>query len=90
MATPNIWKLSSAVSRALWSSSAPLVRGAVIRNLKPSAGEVEAAVYIAGFALERGESCVEASSLAPGSTLADTLLTVPLAVGAVDAYIAQE
>ena len=64
--------------------------GAVITNLKPSAGEVVAAVYIAGFALERGESCVEASSLAPGSTFAETLLTVPLAAGALDAYIAQE
>jgi pimeloyl-ACP methyl ester carboxylesterase len=64
--------------------------GAVITNVDPSAGSPVAAVYIAGFALERGESCVDASSLAPGSTLAETLQTVPLADGGVDTFIAQD
>ena len=64
--------------------------GAVMTNVDASAGDVQALVYIAGFALERGESCVDASSLAPGSTLADTLVSVPLAGGGTDTYIAQE
>jgi pimeloyl-ACP methyl ester carboxylesterase len=64
--------------------------GAVITNVDAPADRVTAAVYVAGFALEPGESCVDASSLAPGSTLAETLLSVPLADGGEDTYIAQE
>ena len=63
--------------------------GAVLTNVDAPAGKVTAAVYIAGFALEPGESCADASALAPGSTLADTLLTVPLAGGGTDTYIDQ-
>jgi pimeloyl-ACP methyl ester carboxylesterase len=63
--------------------------GAVLTNVASSA-KVVAAVYIAGFALEAGESCADAASLAPGSTLADTLLTVPLADGGADTYIDQQ
>jgi pimeloyl-ACP methyl ester carboxylesterase len=62
--------------------------GAVITNT--GAGDVLGLVYVAGFALEPGESCADASALAPGSTLAETLELVPLAAGGADAYIAQE
>jgi pimeloyl-ACP methyl ester carboxylesterase len=64
--------------------------GAVITNVDASAAQVVAAVYVAGFALNPGESCVDASSLAPGSTLAETLVSVLLADGGVDTYIDQE
>ena len=63
--------------------------GAVLTNVDAPAGQVEAAVYVAGFALQPGESCADASSLVPGSTLADTLLTVPLAGGGTDTSIDQ-
>src|SRR5690242_14836807 len=62
--------------------------GAVITNT--GAGDVLGLVYVAGFALEPGESCADASALTPGSTLAETLELVPLAAGGADAYIAQE
>jgi pimeloyl-ACP methyl ester carboxylesterase len=64
--------------------------GAVITNVDAAAGEVTALVYVAGFALESGESPGDASSLAPGSTLAETLERVPLADGRTDTYIAAE
>jgi pimeloyl-ACP methyl ester carboxylesterase len=63
--------------------------GAVMTNVHAPAGQVVAAVYIAGFALAPGESCADASALVPGSTLSDTLLTVPLADGTTDTYIDQ-
>lgn len=62
--------------------------GAVITNVQ--VGDVQALVYVAGFALDPGESCGDASALAPGSTLADTLVPVTLADGGIDTYIAQE
>ena len=62
--------------------------GAVLTNVTAAPGQVIAAVYIAGFALEAGESCADASALAPGSTLAETLVPVPLAGGGADTYIA--
>jgi pimeloyl-ACP methyl ester carboxylesterase len=64
--------------------------GAVITNVPADAGEIVGLVYIAGFALEAGESPGEAASLVPGGTLADTLESVPLPGGGVDLYIAQE
>ena len=64
--------------------------GAVMTNVDPTAAQVVAAVYIAGFALAPGESVADASALAPGSTLAETLLSVPLAGGGTDTYIVQE
>jgi pimeloyl-ACP methyl ester carboxylesterase len=64
--------------------------GAVVTNVDPDAGDIVALVYVAGFALEAGESAGDAASLAPGSTLADTLERVPLADGGADTYIAQE
>ena len=64
--------------------------GAVLTNVAADAGDVVGLVYVAGFALERGESPGDASSLVPGSTLADTLERVPLAGGGTDTYIASE
>jgi pimeloyl-ACP methyl ester carboxylesterase len=64
--------------------------GAVVSNVDGDAGDVVALVYIAGFALEPGESCADASALVPGSTLADTLVSVPLADGDADTYIGQD
>ena len=64
--------------------------GAVITNVDPAAGDVVALVYVAGFALVPGESAADASALAPGSTLGETLTSVPLAAGGADAYIAPD
>jgi pimeloyl-ACP methyl ester carboxylesterase len=64
--------------------------GAVVTNVDPEAGDITALVYIAGFALDAGEDCGSASSLAPGSTLAETLIRVPLAAGGADTYIAKD
>jgi pimeloyl-ACP methyl ester carboxylesterase len=63
--------------------------GAVMTNVDAPAGQVVAAVYLAGFALAPGESCADASALAPGSTLGETLVSVPLAGGGTDTYIDQ-
>ena len=64
--------------------------GAVITNVPADAAHVVGLVYVAGFALAPGESCGDASSLVPGSTLAETLERVPLSDGAIDTYIAQD
>ncbi|MEV4348242.1 alpha/beta hydrolase [Actinoplanes sp. NPDC049596] len=64
--------------------------GAVLTNVDVAPGQVTGAVYVAGFALEAGESCADASALAPGSTLAETLEPVPLAGGGADTYIAAD
>jgi pimeloyl-ACP methyl ester carboxylesterase len=64
--------------------------GAVITNVDAGAGDVVGLVYVAGFALEPGESCGDASALTPGSTLAETLVDVPLADGGTDTYIDQD
>lgn len=61
--------------------------GAVMTNVDRDAGDVVALVFVAGFALNPGESAGDASSLVPGSTLAETLTRVPLADGGVDTYI---
>jgi pimeloyl-ACP methyl ester carboxylesterase len=59
-------------------------------NVDPDAGDIVGLVYVAGFALEAGESAGDASALVPGSTLADTLERVPLADGGTDTYIAAD
>jgi pimeloyl-ACP methyl ester carboxylesterase len=64
--------------------------GAVISNVPADAGEVTGLVFVAGFALEPGESCADASSLVAGGTLGDTLRSVPLPGGVTDLYIAQD
>jgi pimeloyl-ACP methyl ester carboxylesterase len=61
--------------------------GALLSNVPVDAGDVQALVFVAGYALEPGESCGDASSFVPGGTLAPTLVRVPLADGAVDTYI---
>lgn len=64
--------------------------GAVVSNVDVTGVDVVALVYVAGFALVPGESCADAAALAPGSTLADTLVPVALAGGGTDLYIAQD
>ena len=64
--------------------------GAVLTNVDPDAGDIVALVYVAGFALEAGESPGDASALTPGSTLAETLERVTLADGGTDTYIAPD
>jgi pimeloyl-ACP methyl ester carboxylesterase len=64
--------------------------GAVISAVPADAGDIAGLVYVAGFALEAGESPAEAASLVPGGTLGETLETVPLPGGGVDTYIALE
>jgi len=64
--------------------------GAVITNVPAGTADIVALVYVAGFALNPGESCGDASSLVPGSTLADTLERVTLHDGSIDTYIAQD
>jgi pimeloyl-ACP methyl ester carboxylesterase len=64
--------------------------GAVMSAVPAQAGDVAALVFVAGFALVTGESAGDASALVPGSTLAETLVRVPLADGATDTYISQE
>ena len=64
--------------------------GAVVTNVDPDAGDVVGTVYVAGFALEAGESAGDASALAPGSTLAEPLERVSLADGGTDTYIAYD
>jgi pimeloyl-ACP methyl ester carboxylesterase len=64
--------------------------GAVISNVTAEAADIVGLVYVAGFALAAEESCGDAASLAPGSTLAETLERVPLSDGSVDTYIAQD
>jgi pimeloyl-ACP methyl ester carboxylesterase len=63
--------------------------GALISNVSADAGDVQALVFVAGYALLPGESCGDASALAPGGTLGPTLQRVPLSDGAVDTYIDQ-
>ena len=52
--------------------------------------EIVALVFVAGYAPNPGESCGDASSLAPGGSLAETLERLPLSDGGVDTYIAQD
>jgi pimeloyl-ACP methyl ester carboxylesterase len=64
--------------------------GTVITNAVRDNENVEALVYVAGYAPEEGESSLELSGRFPGSTLGDTLWTVPLSDGSTDLYIQQE
>ncbi len=64
--------------------------GAVMTGVPTDSGDMVALVYVAAFALVPGESAGDASALTPGSTLAETLVRVPLADGSTDTYIAQE
>ena len=62
--------------------------GSVVTNVAAGAGDVVGLVFVAGFALEPGETSADASSPVPGGTLGDTLVRVPLADGGTDTYIA--
>ena len=64
--------------------------GAVITNVPADAGQITALVFVAAYALNPGESCADASGLAPGGTLGPTLEFVSLAAGGRDTYIAQD
>jgi pimeloyl-ACP methyl ester carboxylesterase len=64
--------------------------GAVISNAALGKENVRAMVFVAAFAPEEGESIGELSGLYPGSTLGDTLKTVPLPDGTTDLYIRRE
>ena len=64
--------------------------GSVISGAALGKENVRAMVFVAAFAPEEGESIGELSGLYPGSTLADTLATVPLPDGTTDLYIRQE
>ena len=64
--------------------------GTVITNAARGNEKVKALVFVGAFALEEGESTAELSGRFPGSTLGDTLMTVPLSDGSTDLYIRQE
>ena len=64
--------------------------GSVISNAARDKDNVEALVYVAGFAPEEGENASELSGRFPGSTLGETLWPVPLSDGSTDLYIRQE
>jgi len=84
------------VARILDSIQSPVVLvghsygGSVISNAALGKENVKALVFVAAFAPEEGESSAELSGRFPGSTLGDTLETVPLADGTMDQYIRQE
>ena len=64
--------------------------GSVISGAALGRENVRAMVFVAAFAPEEGESIGELSGLYPGSTLGETLKTVPLPDGTTDLYIRQE
>jgi pimeloyl-ACP methyl ester carboxylesterase len=64
--------------------------GTVITNAVRDNDNVEALVYVAGYAPEEGESSLELSGRFLGSTLGETLWSVPLSDGSTDLYIQQE
>jgi pimeloyl-ACP methyl ester carboxylesterase len=61
--------------------------GAVISNVDAGAAEIVGLVYVAGFAPDRGESCITLLETFPGSTLAETLRPVLRSDGATDLAI---
>jgi pimeloyl-ACP methyl ester carboxylesterase len=100
MAAPNPIRGISAdaefVSSILASIQGPIVLvghsygGAVITNAARDNKNIEALVYIAGFAPDMGENIGELSTRFPGSTLGETLMTVTLPDGSKDLYIRQD
>jgi pimeloyl-ACP methyl ester carboxylesterase len=87
---------SEFVASILSSIEGPIVAvghsygGSVISNAAQGNENVEALVFVAAFAPEEGESIGELSGRYPGSTLGETLESVPLADGTADLYIRQE
>jgi pimeloyl-ACP methyl ester carboxylesterase len=64
--------------------------GAVISNVDPNAGDIAGLVYLNGFAPDAGETAFQLAGMFPGSTLGETLRTVPLSNGTTDLYIRQD
>jgi pimeloyl-ACP methyl ester carboxylesterase len=64
--------------------------GAVASTAAHGSRSVVAMVFVAAFAPRAGESIGELSGRYPGSTLGDTLRTVPLPDGTADLYIRQD
>lgn len=64
--------------------------GSVITNVDGDAGDISALVFVAAFAPEPGESCLELSQRFPGSTLGEALQPVPRQDGRVDLLIARD
>ena len=64
--------------------------GPVITEAANGNSNVNALVYVAGFAPEAGESSLTLSSKFPGSTLGDSLTTIALPDGDEDLYIRPE
>lgn len=87
---------AEAVASVLESVDGPIVLvghsygGAVISNAALGHENVKALVFVAGFAPDEGESSGELSGRYPGSTLSETLRSVPLPDGTTDFYIRQE
>jgi pimeloyl-ACP methyl ester carboxylesterase len=63
--------------------------GSVISNVRRTAGDIRALVYVAGFAPDSGESAADLSGRVPGSTLVETLELVDLDGHDRDMYIDQ-
>jgi pimeloyl-ACP methyl ester carboxylesterase len=61
--------------------------GPVITEAAVKSPNVTALVYVAGFAPDTGESSFTLSAKFPGSTLGETLISVPLPDGGEDLYI---
>jgi pimeloyl-ACP methyl ester carboxylesterase len=64
--------------------------GAIINSAAVGNPNVRALVFVAAFAPEKGEALGELNGHFPGSTLTETLLTVPLANSSNDVYIQQD
>lgn len=87
---------AEAVAGVLESLAGPVVLvghsygGAVISNAARGKDSVKALVFVGAFAPEEGESIGELSGRFPGSTLGETLQSVPLPDGSADLYIRLE
>lgn len=64
--------------------------GAVVSGADRDAADVRALVFVAAFAPEAGESCLELSSRHPGTTLGAALSPIARADGSVDLAIARD
>ncbi|SDN27003.1 alpha/beta fold hydrolase [Streptomyces wuyuanensis] len=64
--------------------------GFVISNAATGNDKVKALVFVGAFAPDEGESAVQLASRYEGSTLGETLETIPLSDGGKDLYIRQE
>jgi pimeloyl-ACP methyl ester carboxylesterase len=64
--------------------------GSVISNVDADAGDITGLVYVAAFAPDPGESCLELSLRFPGSTLGDAVRPIPHRDGTADLVIAHD